>query len=135
MLRIEIESRLENIQKFFKYHCLRRTKLDVLALLPKTDNFVMLELTQSQRRIYCKVGCRKERMKLDKGELSNVFMEQRKICNSSLLANPILFTENAMDNNICEELTQIIQSSSKMKYVDEQLEKMKNNGEKVLIFS
>ena len=131
------QGQVDNLHEELKPFLLRRLKKDVEKSLPaKIETIVRVGLSPLQKQYY-KWIIKKNHQKLNKGvkgekaTLLNIVMELKKCCN-----HPYLF-ESAENRNLPEsELSlNMIKNSSKMILLDKLLEKLKESGHRVLIFS
>ena len=156
--KVETSDDVRAIQKLIAPYLLRRTKEDLVERLPpKTETLLKVELTVSQKRVYRAILDRcLSHIINPRSNLSNVFMQLRKVCNHPMLLEDgpgesqggIDEAFNALDplrgDSMDQEtrritvesgVNQLVQGSGKMVLLDKLLPKLRLQGRKVLIFS
>jgi SNF2 family DNA or RNA helicase len=111
---------------------LRRMKADVrdaVKIPPKFEVIVPLDLSQKQRSSY-KGVLQRSRSLLVNGKanaLSNIVMSLRNVCNHNFLIEEAYTQQPTLD--------QLLDSSSKLQFLDQFLPVLKESGRRILIFS
>ncbi|KAJ3222338.1 hypothetical protein HK099_002440 [Clydaea vesicula] len=135
----EDEVQAENISKLqakLKGYMLRRLKTDVEKSLPqKTERILRIELSPMQltyyKNIYTKNFAQLNKSGGEKVSLMNIAMKLRMCSN-----HPYLFPNaEPLTKNKEERLRGLIMNSGKMVLLDKLLERLKADGNRVLIFS
>lgn len=131
---------VDNLHKKLGPYLLRRVKEGVEASIPqKEETLIELELTLVQKQYYRAV-LERNRDFLTKGaakaSLMNIMMQQRKVCNHPyLLAGAEDHITSGTDKTPESELSFLINSSSKLVFLDKLLARLRENKKRVLIFS
>ncbi|VAH83090.1 unnamed protein product [Triticum turgidum subsp. durum] len=138
-LDLTIDEKIARIHDILKPRMLRRMKSDVLKDSMPTKKWVEVPcaLTDSQRDLYINI-LEKNYSKLNsaiqygrKLSLNNVLMELRKCCN-----HPYLFPGLEVKQHEGEDVFQsLVSASGKLQLLDKLLPKLKERGNRVLIFS
>ena len=135
------EEGLKNLHKDLMPHLLRRTIKDVeKSLPPKTERILRVEMSPLQKKYY-RLILKRNFSELNKGvkgsghvSLLNIVMELKKCCN-----HPFLF-ESAEEqhfnvNDSASKLLTLVLASGKLSLLDKLLQRLKEAGHRVLIFS
>ena len=134
---ITSQGQVDDLHQELKPFLLRRLKKNVEKSLPaKIERIVRVGLSPLQKQYYRWI-IKRNHKELNRGvvgekaSLLNIVMELKKCCN-----HPYLF-ESAEDLSVGanEEALNLIKNSSKMILLDKLLEKLKETGHRVLIFS
>ncbi|KAM3334546.1 hypothetical protein ACQJBY_029148 [Aegilops geniculata] len=138
-LNLTIDEKIARIHDILKPRMLRRMKSDVLKDSMPTKKWVEVPcaLTHSQRDLYINI-LEKNYSKLNsaiqygrKLSLNNVLMELRKCCN-----HPYLFPGLEVKQKAGEDVFQsLVSASGKLQLLHKLLPKLKERGDRVLIFS
>ncbi|KAL0033469.1 hypothetical protein WJX77_010766 [Trebouxia sp. C0004] len=127
---------IAKLHELLSPHLLRRLKKDVLKQLPpKKEQIVRVELSPLQKDWYRGI-LTKNFPNLTNGKqtgrLKSVMMELRKCCN-----HPFLIDEQEwpVTRDPKQFLQQLVQASGKLALIDSMLERMKDRGHRVLIYS
>ncbi|KAL0051035.1 hypothetical protein WJX82_000961 [Trebouxia sp. C0006] len=127
---------IAKLHELLSPHLLRRLKKDVLKQLPpKKEQIVRVELSPLQKDWYRGI-LTKNFPNLTNGKqtgrLKSVMMELRKCCN-----HPFLIDEQEwpVTRDPKQFLQQLVQASGKLALIDSMLERMKERGHRVLIYS
>ncbi|XBI30879.1 hypothetical protein VPH35_054528 [Triticum aestivum] len=136
---LTIDEKIARIPEILKPRMLRRLKADVLKDSMPTKKWVEVPctLTDSQRDLYINI-LEKNYSELNsaiqdgkKRPLNNVLMELRKCCN-----HPYLFTGSDVKQHAGEDVLQsLVSASGKLQLLHKLLPKLKERGNRVLIFS
>ena len=132
---------LKRLHEDLRPHLLRRTIKDVeKSLPPKTERILRVEMSPLQRKYY-KLILKRNFDELNKGvkgsghvSLLNIVVELKKCCN-----HPFLFESaeeqhfNARDS--ASKLLTLVLGSGKLSLLDKLLQRLKEGGHRVLIFS
>uniref|UniRef100_A0A453G7J6 CHD3-type chromatin-remodeling factor PICKLE n=1 Tax=Aegilops tauschii subsp. strangulata TaxID=200361 RepID=A0A453G7J6_AEGTS len=136
---LTIDEKIARIPEILKPRMLRRLKANVLKDSMPTKKWVEVPcaLTDSQRDLYINI-LEKNYSELNsaiqdgtKRSLNNVLMELRKCCN-----HPYLFTGLDVKQHAGEDVLQsLVSASGKLQLLQKLLPKLKERGNRVLIFS
>jgi len=130
----EKKDTIDKLHKLLAPHMLRRVKADVLKIPPKSEVIVSVKLTALQKEFYRTILTKN--YELLKGSLKgtsliNIVCQLQKCCN-----HPYLFNNTEPHTLTDEEtLSHLINASGKLIIMDKMLEKLKEQGHRVLIFS
>jgi SNF2 family DNA or RNA helicase len=119
-------------QELLGPYLLRRMKADVrdaVKIPPKFEVIVPLDLSQKQRASY-KGVLQRSRSLLVNGKsnaLSNIVMSLRNVCNHNYLIEEACIRRPSLDD--------LLDSSSKLQFLDQFLPVLKESGRRILIFS
>mmetsp|Transcript_20097 Transcript_20097/g.31905 ORF Transcript_20097/g.31905 Transcript_20097/m.31905 type:complete len:837 (-) Transcript_20097:1991-4501(-) len=139
---------LNKLHEALKPYLLRRVKRDVLKSLPqKTERILRVQQTPMQRRFYRSILA-KNYKELNKGDrkqsLMNTVMELKKVCNHPFLLPAAedegfrLVDADQKQNNKSYKsarLSALIRNSGKLVLLHKLLQRLKESGNRVLIFS
>ncbi|QDZ20038.1 SNF2 family DNA-dependent ATPase [Chloropicon primus] len=132
---------LKNLHEDLRPHLLRRTIKDVeKSLPPKTERILRVEMSPLQRKYYKDI-LEKNFSELNKGvkgsghvSLLNIVVELKKCCN-----HPFLFEsveeQHYNTNDSASRLLTLVLASGKLSLLDKLLQRLKEGGHRVLIFS
>ena len=135
------EEGLKHLHKDLMPHLLRRTIKDVeKSLPPKTERILRVEMSPLQRKYY-KLILKRNFEELNKGvkgsghvSLLNIVVELKKCCN-----HPFLFEsaeeQYLNDQTSASKLLTLVLGSGKLSLLDKLLQRLKESGHRVLIFS
>merc|ERR1711892_911274 len=129
------ESLVKRLHGVLKPFLLRRLKIDVeKSLLPKKEVKIFIGLSKMQRDWYTRILMKDIDIvngagKTEKTRLQNILMQLRKCTNL-----PYLF-DGAEPGPPYTTDQHIVDNAGKMRVLDKLLEKLKANGDRVLIFS
>uniref|UniRef100_A0A8C3KXM3 DNA helicase n=1 Tax=Chrysolophus pictus TaxID=9089 RepID=A0A8C3KXM3_CHRPC len=132
------ENGYQSLHKVLEPFLLRRVKKDVEKSLPaKVEQILRVEMSALQKQYYKWILTRnyKALSKGTRGSTSgflNIVMELKKCCNHCYLIKPP--EENERENGI-ETLQSLIRSSGKLILLDKLLTRLRDRGNRVLIFS
>ncbi|XP_039215293.1 chromodomain-helicase-DNA-binding protein 2 isoform X3 [Crotalus tigris] len=132
------ENGYQGLHKVLEPFLLRRVKKDVEKSLPaKVEQILRVEMSALQKQYYKWILTRnyKALSKGTRGSTSgflNIVMELKKCCNHCYLIKPP--EENERENNQ-ERLQSLIRSSGKLILLDKLLSRLRERGNRVLIFS
>uniref|UniRef100_A0A8C0UR62 Chromodomain helicase DNA binding protein 2 n=1 Tax=Cyanistes caeruleus TaxID=156563 RepID=A0A8C0UR62_CYACU len=132
------ENGYQSLHKVLEPFLLRRVKKDVEKSLPaKVEQILRVEMSALQKQYYKWILTRnyKALSKGTRGSTSgflNIVMELKKCCNHCYLIKPP--EENERENGI-ETLQSLIRSSGKLILLDKLLTRLRERGNRVLIFS
>uniref|UniRef100_A0A8B9TEB9 DNA helicase n=1 Tax=Anas platyrhynchos TaxID=8839 RepID=A0A8B9TEB9_ANAPL len=132
------ENGYQSLHKVLEPFLLRRVKKDVEKSLPaKVEQILRVEMSALQKQYYKWILTRnyKALSKGTRGSTSgflNIVMELKKCCNHCYLIKPP--EENEKENGI-ETLQSLIRSSGKLILLDKLLTRLRDRGNRVLIFS
>ncbi|XP_053514814.1 chromodomain-helicase-DNA-binding protein 2 isoform X7 [Artibeus jamaicensis] len=132
------ENGYQSLHKVLEPFLLRRVKKDVEKSLPaKVEQILRVEMSALQKQYYKWILTRnyKALAKGTRGSTSgflNIVMELKKCCNHCYLIRPP--EENERENGQ-EVLTSLIRSSGKLILLDKLLTRLRERGNRVLIFS
>ncbi|XP_063900306.1 chromodomain-helicase-DNA-binding protein 8-like [Zophobas morio] len=133
----ETTEQVSALQKLLRPYLLRRTKEDVLKnIAAKEETIVQIELTAIQKQFYRAIleqNFKHLNSGKSFGNLRNIAMELRKCCSHPYLIRGA--EEHISTLNAQAPLTQLIESSGKMVFLNKLLPKLRENGSKVLVFS
>ncbi|KAJ1450655.1 P-loop containing nucleoside triphosphate hydrolase protein [Pelagophyceae sp. CCMP2097] len=144
--------KLVELRHLLEGRMLRRLKADVLAksaLPPKKELVVRVELSKLQKHVYRSLLTKNyaslvdntAQKKISKPKsLQNVVMQLRKACNHAVLLDEIAPEELSDDEGEAEDrrkkrLQRLLDGSGKLALLDRMLDKLKDRGHRVLIFS
>uniref|UniRef100_A0A8C9N0P1 Chromodomain helicase DNA binding protein 2 n=1 Tax=Serinus canaria TaxID=9135 RepID=A0A8C9N0P1_SERCA len=132
------ENGYQSLHKVLEPFLLRRVKKDVEKSLPaKVEQILRVEMSALQKQYYKWILTRnyKALSKGTRGSTSgflNIVMELKKCCNHCYLIKPP--EENERENGL-ETLQSLIRSSGKLILLDKLLTRLRERGNRVLIFS
>uniref|UniRef100_A0A663N470 Chromodomain helicase DNA binding protein 2 n=1 Tax=Athene cunicularia TaxID=194338 RepID=A0A663N470_ATHCN len=132
------ENGYQSLHKVLEPFLLRRVKKDVEKSLPaKVEQILRVEMSALQKQYYKWILTRnyKALSKGTRGSTSgflNIVMELKKCCNHCYLIKPP--EENERENGL-ETLQSLIRSSGKLILLDKLLTRLRDRGNRVLIFS
>ncbi|CAD5214812.1 unnamed protein product [Bursaphelenchus okinawaensis] len=137
---ISKEDQIQKLHSMLGPHMLRRLKADVLTGMPsKSELIVRVELSQMQKKYYRNILTRNfEALSVKSGgtqvSLVNIIMELKKCCN-----HPYLFAKASLEapklpNGIYEG-NALVKAAGKFVLMQKMLQKLKQGGHRVLIFS
>ena len=127
------DKQISNIHQLIKPYILRRLKSEVLQKLPtKNDYIVRVDLSDLQKTYYRSILHRNFEILKKNYNPANIMTELIKCCD-----HPYLILPDKEDENQSPEknLELLINSCGKLKLVDKLLDKLKERGHRVLIFS
>ncbi|CAM0883924.1 unnamed protein product [Alopecurus aequalis] len=136
--RQDLERKIVRIHKILKLRMLRRMKFDVLkdSMPIKKCVEVPCALTDSQRDLYINI-LEKNYSKLNsviqggkRISLNNILMQLRKCCN-----HPYLFPGQEREHHAADVFPSLVSASGKLQLLHKLLPKLKERGNRVLIFS
>ncbi|KAI6178175.1 hypothetical protein M3Y98_00472300 [Aphelenchoides besseyi] len=137
---ISKEDQIQKLHRMLGPHMLRRLKSDVLTgMPPKSELIVRVELSPMQKKYYRNILTRNfEALSVKSGgtqvSLLNIVMELKKCCN-----HPYLFAKASLEApkqpNGAYEGQSLVKSSGKFVLLQKMLQKLKEGGHRVLIFT
>ncbi|KAF4696411.1 choline dehydrogenase 7, partial [Perkinsus olseni] len=140
----EMGSASEELQAVLQPYILRRHKTDVMKKVPPKEEVVIeVEFTRLQKKIYRSIY-EKNVLQLANNQVIkamfvNVSMELRKCCAHPYLIQGTeeaqLSSQAADPNDLNTVMTYLVQMSGKMVFLEKLLPRLKEDGQKVLIFS
>ncbi|PWN27219.1 hypothetical protein BDZ90DRAFT_260877 [Jaminaea rosea] len=139
---------IAELQPLLRPYILRRLKKDVVNLPPRSEILIPVSLTPLQKRVYKDVLERnvediqtltdlrgKRQQKYHIGNLLNVLMQLRKVCQHPYLVAPTLENFEGANINWKLEAQRLVDASAKLKLLQKMLPILKDRGHRVLIFS
>ncbi|KAF4750701.1 choline dehydrogenase 7, partial [Perkinsus olseni] len=140
----DMGSASEELQAVLQPYILRRHKTDVMKKVPPKEEVVIeVEFTRLQKKIYRSIY-EKNVLQLANNQVIkamfvNVSMELRKCCAHPYLIQGTeeaqLSSQAADPNDLNTVMTYLVQMSGKMVFLEKLLPRLKEDGQKVLIFS
>ncbi|KAF4691307.1 hypothetical protein FOZ60_015845 [Perkinsus olseni] len=132
----DMGSASEELQAVLQPYILRRHKTDVMKKVPPKEEVVIeVEFTRLQKKIYRSIY----EKNVIKAMFVNVSMELRKCCAHPYLIQGTeeaqLSSQAADPNDMNTVMTYLVQMSGKMVFLEKLLPRLKEDGQKVLIFS
>ncbi|KAF4748573.1 choline dehydrogenase 7, partial [Perkinsus olseni] len=132
----DMGSASEELQAVLQPYILRRHKTDVMKKVPPKEEVVIeVEFTRLQKKIYRSIY----EKNVIKAMFVNVSMELRKCCAHPYLIQGTeeaqLSSQAADPNDVNTVMTYLVQMSGKMVFLEKLLPRLKEDGQKVLIFS
>ncbi|KAM6980690.1 chromodomain-helicase-DNA-binding protein 5 [Aplochiton taeniatus] len=137
---ISKEDQIKKLHDLLGPHMLRRLKVDVFKNMPsKTELIVRVELSPMQKKYYKFILTRNFEALNSKGggnqvSLLNIMMDLKKCCNHPYLF-PVAAVEAPVLPNGSYDGNQLVKSSGKLTLMQKMLQKLKEEGHRVLIFS
>lgn len=133
---INQEEQILRLHKMLAPHLLRRVKKDVMKELPpKKELILRVELSSKQKEYYKAILTRNYQLLTRRGgaqiSLINVVMELRKLCCHAYMLEGV--EPEIVDP--AESFKQLLESSGKMALLDKMMVKLKEKGNRVLIYS
>ncbi|EDV24353.1 uncharacterized protein TRIADDRAFT_27056, partial [Trichoplax adhaerens] len=136
---ISKEDQIKKLNELLGPHLLRRMKADVMKGIPeKSEVIVRIDLTSMQKTYYKYILTRNFEALNSRGNkhvsLSNIVMELKKCCNHPYLIPSA--SEDAPTNiDGTYHLSPLVQACGKLIVLEKMLKKLKETGNRVLIFS
>eukprot|EP00043_Microstomoeca_roanoka_P004831 m.52060 g.52060 ORF g.52060 m.52060 type:complete len:1783 (+) comp12674_c1_seq1:372-5720(+) len=130
---------LGKLHEDIKPYLLRRVKKDVEKSLPKkVEQILRVGLSQMQKQIYKHILTKnytalRNIQRGQKSSLVNIIMELKKCCNHSSLIDQAPLTEPTLSAG--ENLRNLLKGSGKLILLDKLLQRLREKGHRVLIFS
>uniref|UniRef100_A0A4W3I8Q9 Chromodomain helicase DNA binding protein 2 n=1 Tax=Callorhinchus milii TaxID=7868 RepID=A0A4W3I8Q9_CALMI len=132
------ENGYQSLHRVLEPFLLRRVKKDVEKSLPaKVEQILRVEMSASQKQYYKWILTRNYKA-LSRGvrgtssSFLNIMMELKKCCNHCYLVKP---PEDSEHHSWQEELQNLIKSSGKLILLDKLMTRLRERGNRVLIFS
>ncbi|CAO1619514.1 unnamed protein product [Sympodiomycopsis kandeliae] len=139
---------IAELQTMLRPYFLRRLKRDVVNLPPRSEVLVPVSLTPLQKRVYKDVleanvqdiqslidaaRMSKRQKKSRVGNLLNILMQLRKVCQHPFMLVPALATRGRKETQA--DMEKAIDAWSKLLVLQKMLPKLKAKGRRLLIFS
>ena len=123
-------------------YLLRRTKADVdLGVLPMEETLITVEITNFQKQCY-RALLEQNRSLLLRGanavsgpSFNNLSMQLRHCCNHPFLIKGVMESEGLLDADDDTYCNRLVEASGKLVLLDKLLPRLKEQGNRVLIFS
>ncbi|XP_063531225.1 chromodomain-helicase-DNA-binding protein Mi-2 homolog isoform X1 [Cydia strobilella] len=134
------EEQVKRLHEMLGPHMLRRLKADVLKNMPTKSEFIVrVELSPMQKKYYKYILTRNYEALNPKGggqtvSLLNVMMDLKKCCNHPYLF-PVAAEEAPLGAHGNYDTSALIKASGKLVLLAKMLQKLKEQGHRVLIFS
>ncbi|CAD8066277.1 unnamed protein product [Paramecium sonneborni] len=142
--QLETSDQVDKLNVLLKPYILRRQKEDVEQMIPPLQETIIdIEMTTIQKHIY-KAMYERNKSMLEQGfsqwaanaaSLNNLEIQLRKCCNHPFLIQEMQndLTKGCQNKN--DYINKLVESSGKMILLDKLLNKFRNEGKKMLIFS